>query len=110
MASKAILRYSRVPARKARLVIDMIRGRNVSDAISMLKVTPKKGAKLILSTLNSAIANASSTGTVDVDNLFVKTITVDEGPTLKRFTPRAQGRATKINKRTSHITVVVDER
>ncbi len=110
MEAKARLRFCRVAPRKARIVADMIRGRNVEEAISLLEFTPKKSAQIIRKVLHSAIANAEDTGEVDVDRLFIKRITVDQGPTLKRYRPRAQGRAYRINKKTSHIVLVVDER
>jgi large subunit ribosomal protein L22 len=110
MEAKAILRFCRVAPRKARIVADMIRGRNVEEAISLLEFTPKRSAQLVRKVLHSAIANAEDTGDVDVDRLFVKRITVDQGPTLKRYRPRAQGRAFRINKKTSHIVLVVAER
>ncbi len=110
MEAKAKLRFCRVAPRKARIIADMIRGRNVEEAISLLEFTPKKSAQILRKVLHSAIANAEDTGDVDVDRLFVKTITVDQGPTLKRYRPRAQGRAFRINKKTSHIVLVVDER
>ena len=110
MEAKAILRFCRIAPRKARIVADMIRGRNVDEAISLLEFTPKRGARIVRKVLHSAIANAEDIGEVDVDRLFVKRITVDQGPTLKRYRPRAQGRAYRINKKTSHIVLVVDER
>jgi large subunit ribosomal protein L22 len=110
MEAKAILRFCRVAPRKARIVADMIRGRNVEEAISLLEFTPKKCAQIVRKVLHSAIANAEDTADVDVDRLFVKRITVDQGPTLKRYRPRAQGRAFRINKKTSHIVLVVAER
>lgn len=110
MEARAKARHVRISAQKARLVADMIRGQDVEPALATLDFMPKKAAVLIAKTLRSAIANAEDTQNVDVDSLFVKTITVDEGPTLGRYRPRAQGRATAIRKRSSHITVVVDER
>jgi len=110
MEAKAILRFCRVAPRKARIVADMIRGRNVEEAISLLEFTPKRSAQIVRKVLHSAIANAEDTSEVDVDRLFVKRITVDQGPTLKRYRPRAQGRAFRINKKTSHIVLVVAER
>jgi len=110
MEAKAILRFCRVAPRKARIVADMIRGRNVEEAISLLEFTPKRSAQIVRKVLHSAIANAEDTTEVDVDRLFVKKITVDQGPTLKRYRPRAQGRAFRINKKTSHIILVVAER
>ena len=88
----------------------MIRGRNVEEAISLLEFTPKKSAAVLRKVLHSAIANAEDVGDADVDELYVKTITVDQGPTLRRFRPRAQGRAYRVNKKTSHIHLVVAER
>lgn len=115
MESKAILRYARVSAQKARLVADLVRGMDVPDAIEMLTFTRKKSAPMVRQLIESAVANAEHsaerTGTsLDVDDLFVKTIFVDSGPSLRRFRPRAQGRATKILKKTSHITVVLGSR
>jgi large subunit ribosomal protein L22 len=110
MEVRARTRYVRISARKARLVVDLIRGRAVGEALSVLDFTPKKAARLVAKTLRSAVANAESTQNVDVDQLYVKKAFVDEGPTQKRTLPRAQGRATRIFKRTSHVTVVVDER
>jgi large subunit ribosomal protein L22 len=88
----------------------MIRGRKVEEALSVLDFTPKKAARIVAKTLRSAVANAEDTKNVDVDELIVTRCWVDEGPTLKRMLPRAQGRATRINKRSSHITVIVDEK
>lgn len=110
MESKAILRSARVSPRKARLVADLVRGRDVSEAIEMLQFTQKKSAPMIQKLVESAVANAEGAGDVDVDALYIKTIMVDAGPSLRRFRPRAQGRATKILKKTSHITVVLASR
>ena len=92
------------------MVVDLIRGRKVEEALSVLDFTPKKAARIVAKTLRSAVANAEDTKNVDVDELIVTRCWVDEGPTLKRMLPRAQGRATRINKRSSHITVIVDEK
>jgi len=100
----------RVYPHKARLVADLVRGKMVADALTTLKFTPKKSARFINKTLRSAVANAENARTVDVDTLYVKVILVDEGPRLKRWRPRAMGRATRILKRTSHITVVLAEK
>jgi large subunit ribosomal protein L22 len=109
--SSARLRHIRISPRKARLVADLIRGRNVDEALNVLKYTQKRSAPLIGKLIQSAIANASETSPdVDVDTLFVQTFYVDGGPTLRRFLPRAQGRATRIIKRTSHITVQLGAR
>ncbi|TMB03732.1 MAG: 50S ribosomal protein L22 [Deltaproteobacteria bacterium] len=110
METRASSRFVRLTAQKARLVVDLIRGQRVERAIALLEYTPKRGAKTVLKTLRSAVANAEAAHKVDVDALYVKRAFVDEGPTAKRFLPRAHGRATKIFKRTSHITVVVDAR
>ena len=105
MVSKARLRYLRIAPRKVRLVADLIRGKNVEDALSILQFTTKKSSVPLAKLLQSAVANADQKGGVDVDSLFVKTITVDGGPTIKRFRPRAMGRATPILKRTSHVLI-----
>ena len=109
METKAVAKYIRISPQKARLVADVIRGMKADTAVTTLRFMPKKAAQLIRKVLESAVANADQRDSVDVDSLYVKEITVDGGPMLKRFSPRAQGRATRILKRTSHITVVVDE-
>jgi large subunit ribosomal protein L22 len=109
--SRAKLRYIRVSPQKARLVADIVRGKDVDEALRILKFTRKKSAPIIGKLISSAMANATVTDPgVDVDQLFVKTIYVDGGPTLRRFLPRAHGRATRIIKRTSHITVELGSR
>jgi len=110
MEARATSRFTRITAQKARLVVDMIRGKSVETALGILEYTPKRGARLVSKTLKSAVANAEHGQRVDVDALYVKRAWVDEGPTAQRFTPRAHGRATPICKRSSHITVIVDER
>jgi large subunit ribosomal protein L22 len=110
MEARAVRRYAQVSAQKARLVVDLIRGKSVEDALGILEFTPKRGARLVAKTLRSAVANAEHEQRVDVDALYVKYVFVDEGPTAKRFLPRAHGRATPLFKRTSHITIVIDER
>jgi large subunit ribosomal protein L22 len=97
-------------AQKGRLVADLIRGEQVEKALQILRFTPKKAARILTKTLRSAIANATDTQNVDPDALYVKTVYVDGGTTARRFMPRAHGRATPIRKRTSHFTVIVDER
>lgn len=109
METKAVAKYVRLSAQKARLVAENVKGMPVEDAINLLRFTPKKAAKLINKVLNSAVANAEQLPGVDIDNLVVKQVLVNEGPTLKRIRPRAMGRANRILKRTSHITVVVAE-
>lgn len=108
--AKSIARTVRVAPRKARMVIDLIRGKQVGEAIAILRHTPKTVSPVIEKVLKSAIANAEHNYEMDINNLVVSQAFVDEGPTLKRFRPRAQGRASAINKRTSHITVVVSEK
>jgi large subunit ribosomal protein L22 len=111
MAVKSVGRYVKVSPRKARLVIDMIRGRYVQEALDILKDSPKKVSESIEKIVRVAVADAEDTEAVaDVDTLYVKEAYVDQGPTMKRFRPRAMGRATRIRKRTSHITVVLDEK
>ena len=110
MEAKAVSRYLRISPQKARLVIDLIRGRGVEEALGVLEFTPKKGAKLVAKTLRSVVANAENNKNLDVDTLYVKRVEVGAGPTLKRFLPRAHGRATGLHKRTSHITIVLDEK
>jgi large subunit ribosomal protein L22 len=109
MEAVARARYIRIAPRKARLVADLIRGKSAEKASQLLTYTQKSGAPIIKKVLLSAIANAENKGDIDVDTLYVKTIFVDQGPTQKRFRPRAMGRATQIQKKTSHITIVLDE-
>lgn len=108
--SKAIARYVRVAPRKVRLVVDLIRGKAVGEAIAILRNTPRAASPVVEKVLNSAIANAEHNYSMNVESLVVSEVFVDQGPTLKRFMPRAMGRASKIHKRTSHITVVVTEK
>ena len=110
MVSKAILRHSRVSPRKTRHLADLIRGKKASDATSILNFIPQKPARILKKLLDSAVANASIKKEIDPENLYVKTVLVDGGPTQKRFMPRAMGRANKIIKRTSHITIILDEK
>lgn len=111
MAVKSIGRYVRVSPRKARLVIDMIRGRYVPEALDILRNSPKAIARKIEKIVKVAVANAeNNTEIEDVDTLYIKAAYVNQGPTMKRFRPRAMGRATRIRKRTSHITVILDEK
>ncbi|XBG73314.1 50S ribosomal protein L22 [Enterococcus cecorum] len=109
-SAKATAKTVRTSPRKARLVIDLIRGKSVAEAIAILKFTPNKVASIIEKVLMSAIANAENNFDLDVENLYVSEAFVNEGPTMKRFRPRAKGSASPINKRTSHITVVVSEK
>jgi large subunit ribosomal protein L22 len=103
------LKSARISPQKARLVADQVRGLSAERAVNLLRFSDKKAAHMIRKVVESAIANAENNSGADVDELKVETITVDEGPTLKRFMARAKGRGTRILKRTSHITVVVGE-
>ncbi|MDD9951632.1 MAG: 50S ribosomal protein L22 [Zetaproteobacteria bacterium] len=109
MQYTSYLRQTRIAPRKARLVVDLVRGRHVQDALDALKVTNKKAAPIVAKMIRSAMASAADAAIVDVDRLVISEVFVDEGPTMKRFLPRAQGRATPIRKRTSHITVRLKE-
>ncbi|EHL76506.1 50S ribosomal protein L22 [Bacillus smithii] len=110
MQAKAVAKTVRIAPRKARLVVDLIRGKQVGEAVAILRLTPKAASPIVEKVLKSAIANAEHNYDMDVNNLVVSEAYVDEGPTLKRFRPRAMGRASQINKRTSHITIVVSEK
>ncbi|GBD27411.1 50S ribosomal protein L22 [bacterium HR30] len=111
MEARSVVKYVRISPRKLRLVADLVRGKRVEQALHILQFTPKRGARILAKALRSAVANAEQKESrVDVDALIVATVTVDGGPTLKRFLPRAHGRATPIRKRTSHLTVVVSDR
>jgi len=111
MQSKAIVRYVRITPRKVRLVSDLVRGKSITEALTILKFSTRKRVALTISTLlESAMANAEQKGRIDVDNLFVKSLLVDQGPTLKRFTSRAKGQGMRILKKTSHISVVLEEK
>ena len=109
MEAKAVAKYIRVSPRKTRIVAEIIKGKGVEDALNILRFTPKKPAKILSKVLFSAISNAEQMPGVDVDSLIVDTVLVNEGPTQKRIQPRAMGRAYRIRKRTSHITIVVKE-
>lgn len=106
---RAILKNTRISARKARLVADLVRGKPATTAVDLLRLTNRKAAPLISKLIRSAMANAANNATVDEEQLVVSEIFVDEGSTLKRFLPRAQGRATPLRKRSSHITVKLSE-
>lgn len=110
MESKAVAKYVRIAPRKVRVVMNLIRGKNVADAFAILKFTPKVGADVIEKVLKSAVANAENNFDMNVDKLYVSSAYVDQGPTLKRIHPRSRGQAFSIFKRTSHVTVVVAER
>ncbi len=110
MESSAVAKYIRISPRKVRLIMDELRGRKVEEALNMLSFTPQKGGRILKKLINSAVANAQQNSGVDVDKLFILRIFADEGPTLKRFSPRAQGRATRILKRTCHLTVILNDK
>ena len=110
MEARAIARHARVAPRKARLVIDLIRGKDVDEAGAILRFSPRASAEVVRKVLDSAVANAQKNHHARAETLYVSQAYVDEGPTLKRFRPRAMGRASRIRKRTSHITVIVKQR
>jgi large subunit ribosomal protein L22 len=110
MEVRAVAKFMRISPRKARLVMDEVRGKSVEEALKTLTFAPQKGAFFLKKLVDSAVANVTENTSMDVDNLYIKRIYADEGPTLKRFRPRAMGRATRIRKRTSHLTVVLDEK
>lgn len=110
MEVKASLKYARVGAQKARLVADVVRGKNVDQAIKALTYMDKKTAGLLKKLIESAVANATDRDLMDVDSLYVKSVWVDAGPVLKRFMPRGKGSASGIRKKTSHINLILGER
>lgn len=107
---RAVLRHARVSSRKAKLVIDLIRNKSIDEAYAILKYTPRNAAAILEKMLKSAESNAVNNNGLDRDNLFVAEVYATEGPTMKRIQPRAQGRAFRIRKRTSHLTLVLRER
>ena len=110
MEAKAHLYYARIAPRKVKIVCDLIRGKDTKMAQAILKNTPKAASELMQKILKSAVANAENNHNMDPDNLFVSETFANPGPILKRMMPRAQGRGFRINKRTSHITIVVKEK
>jgi large subunit ribosomal protein L22 len=106
----ASARFVRISPMKARRVVDMVRGQGVDDALALLRFAPQAASERVYKVLESAVANAETTEGLDRNTLVVSKARVDEGPTMKRWRPRAQGRASRINKRTSHITLVVQPR
>ena len=110
LEAKATLKYARISARKVKIVADLIRGKDVDEALAILKFTPRGAADIIAKVVKSAKANAENNHEMDADKLYIASIVANQGPTIKRFMPRAQGRATMIRKRTSHIEVVLKER
>ena len=109
MEARAVARYMRISPQKMRLIMDEVRGKKVDEAIRLLSFSPKKGAYVLKKLINSAVANAEANKEMDVDTLYIKRIYADQGPVMKRFRPRAMGRASRIRKRTSHLTVILDE-
>ena len=109
MEVKAVTKYVRISPFKLRAPVDVVKGKRVEEALNLLKFMPLKAAGIISKTLRSAVANAEHNNQVDIDDLIVKNISVDHGPSLKRFRARARGRGARILKRTSHITVTVAE-
>ena len=110
MEARAIARYIRVSPRKARQIVDLIRGKQVDEALSILQFVPSSTTQVVRKVLNSAIANAENNLELLADDLYVQRIWVDQGPTLKRMKPRGLGRGDLMRRRTSHITVVVGEK
>ena len=110
MEAKAHARYIRISPRKVEVVLDQVRGKSIDEALAILRYMPQKGARITEKLIQSAAANAENNHDLNPDALYVKASYVDEGPTMKRFRPRARGRADRIRKRTSHITVVLEER
>ena len=108
--ASATLKYARISPRKVKIVLDLIRNKPVSMAAGILNNTPKAASELLIKLLNSAVANAENNFGLSAENLVVSEAYANEGPTLKRIRPRAQGRAFRIRKRTSHITLVVSEK
>jgi large subunit ribosomal protein L22 len=109
MEARAVAKYLRLSPRKVRYSADLVRGKRAEDAVNILTFTPKVGAKAVSKVLQSALANARQNPSIDVDTLVVKTIFVNQGPTLKRFRPKPMGRAGRIRKRTCHVTVILTE-
>lgn len=110
MEAKAVAKYVRIAPRKARIVVDLIRGKSVDEAINILRFTPKAASLPVEKVIRSAVANAEHNNDMNADELYVAEAKVDGGPTLKRYRPRAQGRIYPVLKRSCHITIVVKER
>jgi len=108
--ARAIAKFVRVSSRKAGQVADLVRGKNVNEALAILKYTPRAASDIVAKVIKSAMANAENNYNMDLDKLYVAEIFANQGPTMKRFMPRAMGRATTIRKRTSHIGVVLKEK
>ncbi|WP_066640499.1 50S ribosomal protein L22 [Desulfolucanica intricata] len=110
MEARAVAKYIRIAPRKVRQVVDLVRGKQVAEALAILKFTPNRSSVAVSKVIKSAAANAEHNNELNKDNLYVAEAFVDQGPTLKRYKPRAQGRADLKRKRTSHITIVVREK
>ncbi len=110
MEARATAKYVRISPRKVKIVIDLIRGKSLGEALNILNFTPKAASKPVEKLLRSAAANAENNYDMNVENLYIAEIQANQGPTLKRYRARAQGRGTQILKRTSHISVVLKER
>jgi large subunit ribosomal protein L22 len=109
MEARAVARYMRISPQKVRLIMDEVRGKKAEEAVRLLSFSPKRGAHILRKLISSAVANAGANKEIDVDTLYIKRIYADQGPIAKRFQPRAMGRASRIRKRTSHLTVILDE-
>jgi len=110
MEIRAKARFVRISPQKIRLIMGQVRGKKVEEALNLLSFAPQRGAKILKKLLDSAVSNAQQNTDMDVDSLYIATVYADEGPTLKRWRPRAQGRASRIRKRTSHLTVILGEK
>lgn len=110
MEARAIAKHVRIAPRKIRIVADLVRGKNVSEAMAILRFTPKVGSKVVEKVIRSAVANAEHNNDMNVDALYISEIFVDQDSTMKRIHPRSRGQAFKILKKSSHVTVVVKER
>ena len=108
--ARATLKFARISSRKVKIVADLIRGKDVDEALAIMKFTPKASSEVLEKLLKSAIANAENNNGLKAENLYVAECYANQGPTMKRIHPRAQGRAYRIEKRMSHITIVLDER
>ena len=108
MEIQAVARFVRVSPQKIRLIMDQVRGRKIEEALNILSFAPQRSARILKKLIHSAVANAEQNSDVDVDSLHIKRVYADEGPILKRWRPRALGRATRIRKRSSHLTVILE--
>ncbi len=107
MEIRAKAKFVRISPQKIRLIMGQVRGKKVEEALNLLSFAPQRGAKILKKLVDSAVSNAQQNADMDVDSLYIATVYADEGPTLKRWRPRAQGRASRIRKRTSHLTVIL---